>query len=357
MLTWKTATLSLIVGAAMVGCVVEENSPTENGDNHTASISGTIMDEDLNALPGAVVMLYSQDDNYMDSRDCATTNSLTKSLVACIPDAKAIDTTDATGAYSFEKLAAGAYWVSAFKEGYLNQGKSDTLAVGTKSILNLSLSPETTGGIECAKEIALDCAVGAIDACFLNNGAAYHECVIDPNAKRCFTIDGCADGEYCSLFPPEVLLKAGASLPNTTTEEMDVAPYGYCLPLDTVTTVPIDTIFGSYCENDKMCGADAHCEWNVLLEKIVPAVESSSSGALVVMPDTVSEPLDPMMPMIGGFCATGAREPIFCEMMYSPVCGYDGITYSNSCVAEGAGTRVSYQGECEPVLDCCATPQ
>lgn len=355
MLTWKTATLSLILGAAMVGCVVEESNPTENGDPHSASISGTIMDENLNALPGAVVMLYSQDDN--NYRDCATTNSLNKSLVACLPDAKAIDTTDATGAYSFEKLAAGAYWVSAFKEGYLNQGKSDTLAVGTKSILNLSLSPETTGGIECSQEIAMDCVMGTIDACFLNTGALYHECVIDPNAKRCFTKDACAEGEYCSLFPPEILQKTVATSPSIVVEEKDIAAYGYCLPLGSVDTVPIDTIFGSYCENDKMCGANAHCEWNVRVEKIVPAVESSSAGALIAIPDTVGEPVDLIMPRIGGFCATGAREPIFCEMMYSPVCGYDGITYSNSCVAQGAGTRVSYQGECNPPIDCCASPQ
>lgn len=54
--------------------------------------------------------------------------------------------------------------------------------------------------------------------------------------------------------------------------------------------------------------------------------------------------------MCGAADAPGICSPIpeMCTMDYSPVCGCDGVTYSNECVANSKGVSASYLGECKP---------
>ena len=65
-----------------------------------------------------------------------------------------------------------------------------------------------------------------------------------------------------------------------------------------------------------------------------------------------------------GFCAgetcdgpgTCARRPEACPGIYAPVCGCDGRTFGNACLAANSGVRVQSVGECEVAGDCSLTP-
>ena len=48
----------------------------------------------------------------------------------------------------------------------------------------------------------------------------------------------------------------------------------------------------------------------------------------------------------GDFFGTCRSRPKVCTDIYLPVCGCDGETHSNACVAAAAGTDVAYPGKC-----------
>ena len=56
-----------------------------------------------------------------------------------------------------------------------------------------------------------------------------------------------------------------------------------------------------------------------------------------------------------GFCdgeGVCAERPEFCFDLWDPICGCDGVTYSNACWAASYGVSIDYFGECKEPCEC-----
>lgn len=92
------------------------------------------------------------------------------------------------------------------------------------------------------------------------------------------------------------------------------------------------------CLVDNSCQSDSDCVNPNVTEKMFCKRELGQCLGAGVFPEFHS-PSD----FLFQTCAT---LPHFCPMIFDPVCGCDGVVYSNLCSADSRGISVAQKGEC-----------
>lgn len=244
-------------------------------------------------------------------------------------------------------------------------------------LTDVSESGPFASGRGVASEAALEhgtcqdaCGGASADGCWCDDlCATYGDCCQDYEAAcvesdpKCFSDGDCGEGERCDVAtsapdggpccPPGAFCIAimpacsGSCVADDVQEPcaMLLCVEGYlavdhdgdgcddaCQPTDGPTCEPLECLpgqapvdvdgdgCGDTCDPSG-CQADEDCDGDFFCKR--PSGQCYAEGTCAPKADT-------------------------CMQVYAPVCGCDGVTYPNSCQADGAGASVSHEGECAP---------
>ena len=94
----------------------------------------------------------------------------------------------------------------------------------------------------------------------------------------------------------------------------------------------------SYCSTSRNCGLGSTCERGCCEACAVPPAAACDAGQCS-LPGGLDSQTGCVLAPVCGACGG-------CPKNLAPVCGLNGATYDNACLAAAAGTQVLYAGEC-----------
>ncbi len=199
--------------------------------------------------------------------------------------------------------------------------------------------------IECANNFDCDAA----DYCVANSCGGPGTCVArptdcSPNVSFVCGCDGVTYDNACEASKAGIRIAAEDECVCGTNDDCNPTDYcdgescdgsGTCEPKPT----DCPAVFDPVCGCDEVT-YDSEC----IAESL--GVRIASTGPC---PCTQNDDCPDEQYCAGGACdGPGVCEvtPISCPAIFDPVCGCDGATYSNSCVAAASGVRVDFDGSC-----------
>ncbi len=132
-----------------------------------------------------------------------------------------------------------------------------------------------------------------------------------PDGMAEVDLPGCGDDAICCFKSDPPLCESAADCDDGDECTFDYCMNGQCVYEDNPDCNP------DWCWSDWMCGDGQYCNF--------PGCYAET-GTCVDIPDA-------------------------CAMYYSPVCGCDGVTYSNICFLQAASQSLAYEGACDGPLD------